>query len=51
MVVYQSPDISSRELTLVEKNVWFEVISKGDKFNKIRYKGDIGYILSSYPLK
>lgn len=46
----QKANTNSKVLAAILVNEWFEVISLGDKFIKVKYKTMIGFIDSSHPL-
>ena len=49
--LFQKASNASKQVGTVQQNVWFEILSKGDKFTKIKYQGVVGYISAYYSLK
>lgn len=49
--LFQKASYSSSVILKIKENEWFEVLSWGDKYNKIRCRGKVGYIIAAFSLK
>ena len=48
--IYEKGTNVSRTITIMDPNSWFEILSEGKSFKKVKFQNQIGYISSNYNL-